>query len=171
MEPVGVAWEEEAELQLIRDEIKAAKLKLQLIKDNTKIVKGKVVALEHDISPLSKGHADDGSGSKEAKKVTRLVGEEIKVESGETSHIVSWTLPLGDSKMKAMAKDRDTQSVVVGQDHTILILLDWWLLSLYASSPDNKIWLQGSHPGCTETFLKSQILWVTLENPKLHTKM
>ena len=88
-ESLGEAREEDAEIQLIRDEIEAAKLKLQLIKDNTKIVKGKVVALEHDISPLSKGHADDGSGSKEAKNVNRLVGEEIKVESREPSHTVS----------------------------------------------------------------------------------
>ena len=53
------------------------------------IVKGKMVALEYDISPLSKGHADDGSGNKEAKKVNRLAGEEIKVESREPSHTVS----------------------------------------------------------------------------------
>ena len=142
---MGVALEEEAELQLIRDEIKAAKLKLQLIKDNTEIVKGKVVALEHDISPLSKGHADDGSGSKEAKNMTRLVGEEIKLESGEPSLLCC---------------------VVVGRDHTIfdpprLMALVTICLKLRQQdlTAGVSLWMYGNFPQVTDfvgNFGKSQ---------------
>ena len=104
--------------------------------------------MEHDISPLSKGHADDGSGSKEAKNMTRLVGEEIKFESGEPSLLCC---------------------VVVGRDHTIFYPPRLMALVTICLKPRQQdmiagvsLWMYRNFPQVTDfvgNFGKSQALY------------